>query len=165
MKALSLEHSKLILQLPLKTRGRPKLEKANYKHSRNSRRIYWHSNLAQLYHEKKITTEQFNAGETFSWILRELRKSIALPCIAQNKYQERINGIILDMGSKNEEYQKEIFRWWRDSIIALKSAGGTTKTLIEDFLYHNQRSPQSLSEVELQLIKRGLDYLEIIYRR
>lgn len=165
MKTHSSEHFKLTLHLPLKTRGRPRLLKTNDKHPRNSRRIYWHSNLAQLHHEKKITTEQFNAGETFLWLLREVRKNIPVPSIAKNKYQERIKGIMWDMGLKNEERQKQIFRWWRDSMIALKAAGGTTKTLIEDFIYHNERPSQSLSEVELQLIKRGLDYLGSVYKR
>lgn len=164
MNTYSVENSKLILQLPLKTRGRPKARKTNYKRLKNFRPTYRNSNLAHLYDEKKITSEQFNAGETFLWILRETRKSIPLPRLAKNKYQERIDGIIWDMGLKNDDNQKEIFRWWRTSIFVLKDAGGTTKTLLENFIWNND-SPDLLSEVELQLIKRGLDRLALLYNK
>ena len=65
-------------------------------------------------------------------------------------------------GNWAEKTKKEIFRWWRASILVLKEAGGTTKNLLENFVWNND-SPHTLSEVELQLIKRGLDRLTLLY--
>ena len=162
MNRYSVENTELILQLPLKTRGRPKVRKMNHNRLKNSRFLYGNSNLAHLYSEKKITPEQFNAGESFLWILHKVKKNIPIPRLAKSTYQERIEGIMWDLGLKNEKNQKEIFRWWRASILVLKEAGGTTKNLLENFVWNND-SPHTLSEVELQLIKRGLDRLALLY--
>lgn len=162
MNRYSVENTELILQLPLKTRGRPKGRKMNYNYLKNSRFLYGNSNLARLCGEKKITLEQFNAGENFLWILREVKKNIPIPRLAQSTYQERIEGIMWDLGLKSEKNQRELFRWWRASIFVLKEVGGTTKNLLENFIWNND-SPRTLSEVELQLIKRGLDCLVLLY--
>jgi hypothetical protein len=89
-------------------------------------------------------------------------KNIPIPRLAKSTYQERIEGIMWDLGLKNEKNQKEILRWWRASILVLKEAGGTTKNLLENFVWNND-SPHTLSEVELQLIKRGLDRLALLF--
>jgi hypothetical protein len=84
--------------------------------------------------------------------------------MARSKYQERVKSIAWEMQEEDEERQRQIFKWWCESIKILKNIGRTTKTLVEDFLFNN-RPCQTVSEVELQLLKRALDHLAALYNQ
>ncbi|MGI4850501.1 MAG: hypothetical protein ACRYGR_00945 [Janthinobacterium lividum] len=152
------------LYAPLYRRGRPKSlnpRRVRVKHRQVS---YQHSNLAILHQQNKITTDQYNAGETFLWILSETRKNLPLPKLSQVKYQEKVTGIFYNVDLKNDEYVKKIFQLWHQSIDTLKKNGPLTKDLLESFIWHDDKQVGHLSCVELQLIKRGLDTLIPIYQ-
>lgn len=152
------------LKTPLYRRGRPKSLRPHHARERYSQASHQHSSLSLLHQQNKITTDQYNAAETFLWILAEARKNLPLPRLSQFKYQEKVTGIYHEINLKNEDYIKKIFKKWHQSIDALKNCGPLTKELLEEFIWHNDRQIEDLSPVELQLIKRGLDALAIIYQ-
>ena len=150
------------LTAPLYRRGRPKSVRSSTTR-RCAHMSYQHSNLAILHQQNKITTDQYNAGETFLWILAQTRKHLPLPKLSQVKYQEKVTGAFHSEDLKNEDFIKKIFQKWYQSINALKQNGSLTKELLEDFVWHDDKPVEGLSPVELQLIKRGLDVLIPIY--
>ena len=152
------------LQRPLIRRGRPRSSRQIISGSRRYQPAYAHSNLALLHQQGKITTDQYNAGETFLWILRETRKNLPLPKLSQTKYQEKVSGAFYEINLKNEAFVKEIFQKWYQSIDILKKMGTLTKELLENFIWYNDHKIHQLSPVEIQLIKRGLDALSQIYQ-
>ncbi len=160
---LTYQSSSLDLKKPLTARGRPRKSRLNCSINR-TQTAYGHSNLDILYRMEKITVDQYNAGETFLWIMQEIRRNLPLPRLSQNKYQEKVSSVFVEMGVDNESHLRNIFQKWHQSIYTLKSIGRLTKDLLEDFVWSHEQKIDKLSVVELQLIKRGLDALAHLYQ-
>ena len=81
MNRYSVENTELILQLPLKTRGRPKVRKMNHNRLKNSRFLYGNSNLAYLLVRKKLHQSNLMQEKAFCGSYIKSKKTFLSPAL------------------------------------------------------------------------------------